>query len=111
MERRIGNQVSPSRPRRRNKREGELKSADRAFAFLHTNPRQQKPRCIGLTEIRGPYYTPMGQRYLQDLLETMGPYVDSLKFAGGSFSLMRKMRVRELIEIAHRFKVEVSTGG
>jgi len=30
----------------------------------------------------------MGKRYLQDILETMGAYVDSLKFTGGSFSLM-----------------------
>src|SRR5204863_5580222 len=64
-----------------------------------------------LTEIRGPYYTPMGRRYLKDLLETMGAYVDSLKFAGGSFVLMSRNRVRELIETAHGFNVEVSTGG
>src|SRR5262245_61831348 len=61
---------------------------ERAFAFLHINERQTKPRARGVTEIRGPYYTPMGKRYLQDVLETMGAYVDSLKFAGGSFSLM-----------------------
>jgi phosphosulfolactate synthase (CoM biosynthesis protein A) len=30
----------------------------------------------------------MGRHYLQDILETMGPYVDALKFAGGSFTLM-----------------------
>jgi len=84
---------------------------ERAFAFLEINERQEKPRSIGLTEIRGPYYTPMGRRYLADLLETMGPYVDSLKFAGGSFALMARYRVQELIGIAHRFNVEVSTGG
>ena len=58
---------------------------DQPFAFLQTNERENKPRSRGLTEIRGPYYTPMGKRYLQDVLETMGTYVDSFKFAGGPF--------------------------
>jgi len=83
----------------------------RAFPFLRTNYRPPKPRKIGLTEIRGPYYTPMGKRYLEDVLETMGGYVDSLKFAGGSFSLMPRQAVRELIDLCHRHDVLVSTGG
>lgn len=75
------------------------------------NQREEKPRTTGLTEIRGPYYTPMGRRYLEDILETMGAYVDSLKFAAGSFALMPRGRLVELIETAHRFHVGVSTGG
>ena len=39
--------------------------AERAFDFLRTNPRSAKPRHAGLTEIRGPYYSVMGPRYLQ----------------------------------------------
>jgi phosphosulfolactate synthase (CoM biosynthesis protein A) len=84
---------------------------DRAFPFLATNDRPPKPRTRGITEIRGPYYTPMGPRYLQDVLETMGAYVDALKFAGGSFSLMPREAVRALIELCHRHDVLVSTGG
>lgn len=84
---------------------------DRAFAFLRINERQKKPRSQGITEIRGPYYTPMGKRYLQDILETMGVYVDSLKFAGGSFSLMPRSVVRELLGLCHEHGVLVSTGG
>ena len=84
---------------------------DRAFPFLRVNERPPKPRTRGITEIRGPYYSPMGKRYLQDVLETMGAYVDSLKFAGGSFSLMPRDVVIELIEIAHQHDVVVSTGG
>ncbi|HJT89876.1 MAG TPA: phosphosulfolactate synthase [Bryobacteraceae bacterium] len=83
----------------------------RAFSFLRVNHRPPKPRRSGITEIRGPYYTPMGKRYLEDILETMGAYVDSLKFAGGSFSLMPRPVVKELIEICHRHDVLVSTGG
>jgi phosphosulfolactate synthase (CoM biosynthesis protein A) len=75
------------------------------------NHRPPKPRKTGLTEIRGPYYTPMGKRYLEDLLETMGAYVDSLKFVGGSFSLMPRAALRELIDICHKYEVLVSTGG
>lgn len=84
---------------------------DRAFPFLRINERQSKPRHIGVTEIRGPYYTPMGKRYLEDILETMGAYVDVLKFAGGSFSLMPRPVVKELLELCHRYNVLVSTGG
>jgi phosphosulfolactate synthase (CoM biosynthesis protein A) len=84
---------------------------ERAFSFLQMNNRGAKPRSVGVTEIRGPYYTPMGKRYLRDVLETMGQYVDSLKFAGGSFSLMPSGVVRELIDLCHSHDVLVSTGG
>ena len=87
------------------------KSKDRAFSFIKLNERPPKPRSRGVTEIRGPYYTPMGKRYLQDILETMGSYVDSLKFAGGSFSLMPRLAVKELIDLCHEYDVLVDTGG
>ncbi len=84
---------------------------ERAFAFLRVNERQGKPRRRGVTEIRGPYYTPRGKRYLADVLETMGAYVDVLKFAGGSFSLMPRKAVKELLDLCHRYNVMISTGG
>jgi phosphosulfolactate synthase (CoM biosynthesis protein A) len=87
------------------------KSKDRAFSFIKLNERPPKPRSRGVTEIRGPYYTPLGKRYLQDILETMGAYVDSLKFAGGSFSLMPRAAVKELIDLCHEYDVLVDTGG
>ncbi len=84
----------------------------RAFEKLRLNQRQaNKPRTRGVTEIRGPYYSVMGKRYLQDVLETMGTYVDALKFAGGSFSLMPRAAVRELLDLCHQHEVAVSTGG
>ena len=85
--------------------------SERAFAFLSLNERPSKPRSRGVTEIRGPYYTPVGRRYLEDLLETMGEWVDTLKYAGGSFALMPRASVRRLNEIAHEHNVLVSTGG
>ena len=84
---------------------------ERAFASVPVNHRSGKPRRVGITEIRGPYYTPMGPRYLEDVLDTMGMYVDALKFAGGSFRLMPRASVRQLIDICHAHQVLVSTGG
>lgn len=85
--------------------------SDRGFDFLRVNARPSKPRTRGMTEIRGPYYTPMGKRYLADVLETMGEYIDSLKFAGGAFTLMPRAAVKELIDLAHEHNVACSTGG
>ena len=99
-----------NRNRNREKRQA-VKAPERAFSFLRLNERGSKPRRSGITEIRGPYYTVMGKRYLEDVLETMGHWVDALKFAGGSFSLMPRTAVRELIEICHAHDVLVSTGG
>ncbi len=89
----------------------QMHNDERAFSFRWVNDRQSKPRTRGVTEIRGPYYTPMGKRYLQDVLETMGAYVDSLKFAGGSFSLMPRQAVKDLLDLCHTYGVLVSTGG
>lgn len=84
---------------------------ERAFSFLPLNARENKPRKQGVTEIRGPYYTPMGKRCLEDILETMGAYIDILKFAGGSFSLMPRRAVKELVDLCHSNDVKVDTGG
>jgi phosphosulfolactate synthase (CoM biosynthesis protein A) len=91
--------------------EAEKNPVARGFTFLRMNDRQPKPRNRGITEIRGPYYTPMGRRYLEDILETMGAYVDSLKFAAGSFTLMPPEAVRGITDLCHRYDVLVSTGG
>ncbi len=81
------------------------------FAFLNMNERAAKPRTTGLTEIRGAYYSPMGQRYLADVLETMHPYVDSLKFAGGAFTLYPDQALKDVVKTAHDHDVMISTGG
>jgi phosphosulfolactate synthase (CoM biosynthesis protein A) len=41
----------------------------------------------------------------------MGTYVDSLKFAGGAFTLMPERAVREIVDLCHKHNVLVSTGG
>ena len=87
------------------------KQSKRSFPFLEINQRESKPRKRGLTEIRGPYYSAYGRRHLEDLFETMGAYIDSLKFAGGSFTLMPEKVVREIIDLCHKNNVLVSSGG
>ncbi len=84
---------------------------ERGFGYIRMNERPAKPRTRGITEIRGPYYSVMGVRYLQDVLDTMGWYVDALKFAGGSFSIMPSKAVKEITDLAHEHDVLVSTGG
>lgn len=91
--------------------EGTSGKERRAFSFLNLNRRDPKPRKKGVTEIRGPYYTPIGKRQLEDIFESFGEYVDMLKFAGGSFSLMPGESLRDIIDLAHAYGVEVDTGG
>jgi phosphosulfolactate synthase (CoM biosynthesis protein A) len=79
--------------------------------FIRSNPRGSKPRTKGLTEIRGPYYSILGPRHLEDVFETAGPYIDALKFAGGSFAVIPETAIARIIELAHDNDVLVSTGG
>lgn len=85
--------------------------SDRAFPSIPLNRRQAKPREVGLTEIRGPIYAPMGINYLMDLFSTMGPYVDSFKFGAAAFALMPRQAVKEMVDLCHEHDVKVSTGG
>ncbi len=82
-----------------------------AFDFLRVNKREGKPRTRGLTEIRGPYYAPVGRNYLEDVFDLMGPYIDIFKFGGGTMPLMRRREVKRLIDYCHEHDVMVSTGG
>ena len=77
-------------------------NSQKSFSFLPSNTLDTKPRTKGLTEIRGPYYAPVTKTYLDELLSDWGEYVDGVKFAGGSFSLMPDERLRGLIETAHK---------
>lgn len=72
--------------------------------------RPEKPRRFGVTEMRGPQYNFLTQNLLQDIFESMGQFVDGLKFSGGSHSLMPKSFLKEVIDMAHQHDVYVSTG-
>lgn len=82
-----------------------------AFEWLQRNNRPEKPRQVGLTEIRAAYYSNFGLTYFRDILEMSGNYVDSIKFAGGSFTFMNPEKIRAMNDLAHEYGVLVSTGG
>src|SRR5437870_6685400 len=82
-----------------------------AFSFIPRAARSAKPRKTGLTEIRGPYYSAYGARHLADILETVGAWVDGIKYAGGSFALMPADAVKAINKLAHDHDAYVSTGG
>jgi phosphosulfolactate synthase (CoM biosynthesis protein A) len=71
-------------------------------------PQATKHRCY-----RDPraLYTVVGKRYLEDVLETMGNWIDAVKFAGGSFFLFPPAVLAGFIDTAHQHDVKVSTGG
>ncbi|MEK8094835.1 phosphosulfolactate synthase [Methylocystis sp. IM3] len=85
--------------------------SETTFSFIPRAARSEKPRKTGLTEIRGPYYSAYGPRHLADVLETMGAWVDGVKYAGGSFALMPPGAVEALNKVAHDHDLYVSTGG
>ncbi len=85
--------------------------AETTFSFMPRASRSMKPRKIGITEIRGPYYSAYGPRHLADILETVGAWVDGLKYAGGSFALMSPDAVQSINKLAHDHEVYISTGG
>jgi len=72
----------------------------------------EKPRKIGITEIRGPYYTfEPTPKQLKDFLEVYEEFVDGFKFAGGSQLLVKESMLKKYIKIAHDYNVYVNTGG
>ncbi|XP_042027887.1 protein HEAT-STRESS-ASSOCIATED 32-like isoform X4 [Salvia splendens] len=72
--------------------------------------RPEKPRRYGVTEMRGPHHSLFSQNLLQDVFDSMGQFVDGLKFAGGSHSLIPKSYIKEMTNLAHKHNVYVSTG-
>jgi phosphosulfolactate synthase (CoM biosynthesis protein A) len=85
--------------------------AGSALPFLRLNNRQDKPRTRGITEIRGPYYSMLGPRQLEDILDLAGPYIDWFKIPAPSLALLSPQCMRSFIEISHRHEVEVTAGG
>jgi phosphosulfolactate synthase (CoM biosynthesis protein A) len=83
----------------------------KTFDFIRLNELPTKPRTTGIIEFRGPYYTPVTEGYLMDLLDEWGDYVDGFKFAGGSMRLLTEQKTRKMIRICHDHNVYVSTGG
>ncbi|KAK9223674.1 hypothetical protein WN944_012120 [Citrus x changshan-huyou] len=80
-------------------------------SFDEDEDRAEKPRRFGVTEMRSPHYTlSSSHNVLEDIFESMGQFVDGLKFSGGSHSLMPKPFIEEVVKRAHQHDVYVSTG-
>ncbi|CAO2823727.1 unnamed protein product [Amaranthus hypochondriacus] len=79
-------------------------------SFFEEEDRPEKPRRYGVTEIRGPHYSHFSQNVLQDVFESMGQFVDGLKFSGGSQSLMSESYIKKVTDMAHRHNIYISTG-
>lgn len=60
--------------------------------------------------MRGPNYSLFSQNLIQDVFESMGQFVDGLKFSGGSQSLMSRSYIQDVTDMAHKHNVYVSTG-
>ncbi|GAA3658308.1 phosphosulfolactate synthase [Microbacterium marinilacus] len=84
---------------------------DVSFNFVPRAYRPAKPRTFGITEIRAPYYYTFGTRRMQDVFDVAGPWVDGIKWAGGSFALLPAEQVRAFSDIAHENGAYVSSGG
>lgn len=82
-----------------------------SFDFIPRAYRPDKPRKFGITEIRAPYYATFGTRHLADVFDVAGQWVDGIKWAGGSFSLVPRDEVRKFSDIAHKHDAYVSSGG
>ncbi|KAL3522100.1 hypothetical protein ACH5RR_014934 [Cinchona calisaya] len=79
-------------------------------SFSEEEDRPEKPRKYGVTEVLGPHCSLLSHNLLEDIFETMGQFVDGLKFTGGSHSLLPKTYIREVTEMAHKHNIYVSTG-
>jgi phosphosulfolactate synthase (CoM biosynthesis protein A) len=85
--------------------------ANISFDFIPRAYRPEKPRSVGLTEIRGPYYSTYGTRHLADVLDVAGEWVDGVKWAGGSFALLPREQVRAFNDLTHKHDAYISSGG
>ncbi|WP_052848015.1 phosphosulfolactate synthase [Streptomyces avicenniae] len=85
------------------------KDQDLAFSGIIpiTDP-TPKPRTVGLTEVR------TAARSIADLrgyVETLEPYLDSVKWTAGTQRLLPRSQVREINAYLHEHRIEVSSGG
>src|SRR5699024_1853038 len=85
--------------------------SDISFDFIPRAYRPAKPRSVGITEVRGPYYSTYGTRHLADVLDVAGQWVDGVEWAGGSFALLPREQVRAISDLAHEHDAYISSGG
>ncbi len=88
-----------------------MSKPDSELAFTDIIPiaaPRPKPRAVGLTEVRTPAHS---LARIADYVDTLGPYLDSVKWTVGTQRLMPRGKVREINEYLHQNQIEVSSGG
>lgn len=84
-------------------------AADLAFSdIIPMAEPQPKPRNIGLTEVRTPAHS---VNRIAGYVDTLGPYLDSVKWTVGSQRLVPRAQVKEINDYLHSQQIEVSSGG
>ena len=86
-------------------------SDEGCLTFLRRNVRDSKPRHVGITEVRGPYYDTFGARYVEDLLDAAGQYVDWLKVPAPAIALLPRRLLERMAATCHEREVKLSAGG
>lgn len=86
-------------------------ASERSLPSLHLNERAAKPRAVGITEVRGQYYTITGPRYLEDLFEVAGEWIDWLKVPGPGVALTPPATLKRIAELSHAHNVKLGAGG
>jgi phosphosulfolactate synthase (CoM biosynthesis protein A) len=84
---------------------------DVSLPFLRRNDRAAKPRDVGVTEVRGPYYSTFGPAHLDDMLVASAPYVDWLKVPGPAIALLPPAALARMVSVCHDHDVKLSAGG
>lgn len=69
---------------------------------------RRKPRDVGLTEVRTPAHS---LARIAGYVETLAPYLDSVKWCCGTQRLLPRRQVREINDYLHSQDIEVSSGG
>lgn len=88
-----------------------MPGSDRSLPSTRLNEREQKPRARGITEVRGQYYTITGPRYLEDLFEVAGEWIDWLKIPGPGIALTPRSTLMRIAELCRQHDVELGAGG
>jgi phosphosulfolactate synthase (CoM biosynthesis protein A) len=77
------------------------------LGFLRTNKRPS----AGITEVRGPFYSTFGPRYLDDYLTVAGPFIDWVKIPAPSVLLLAPQVQEQFIGTCHDHGLKAAAGG
>jgi phosphosulfolactate synthase (CoM biosynthesis protein A) len=89
----------------------EVVSNTRSLPGVRLNDRPEKPRQSGITEVRGQYYTITGPRYLADLFEVAGEWIDWFKVPGPGIALTPRDTLKKIASLCEDHNVKMGAGG